>query len=146
MRHLTVVVALLLSSATVLAQSSVMIDELTTNEVQAAIDGGKTTAIYYVGGTHENGPAVPLGKHNLLAAHLSRRVAETLGDALAYPPNPYAPAGNAIERTGQMAFAGTISISMTEPNGQFDLDPQESAGVVSSENWNNVPSGARRWL
>ena len=37
------------------------------------------------------------------------------------------------------AFAGTISISMTEPNGQFDLDPQESAGVVSSENWNNVP-------
>ena len=111
MRHLTVVVALLLSSVTVLAQSSVMIDELTTNEVQAAIDGGKTTAIYYVGGTHENGPAVALGKHNLLAAHLSRRVAETLGDALAYPPNPYAPAGNAIERTGQMAFAGTISIS-----------------------------------
>ena len=111
MRHLTVVVALLLSSGTVLAQSSVMIDELTTNEVQAAIDGGKTTAIYYVGGTHENGPAVALGKHNLLAAHLSRRVAETLGDALAYPPNPYAPAGNAIERTGQMAFAGTISIS-----------------------------------
>ena len=37
------------------------------------------------------------------------------------------------------AFAGTISISMTEPNGQFDIDPQESAGVVSSENWNNVP-------
>ena len=53
MRHLTVVVALLLSSATVLAQSSVMIDELTTNEVQAAIDGGKTTAIYYVGGTRK---------------------------------------------------------------------------------------------
>ena len=37
------------------------------------------------------------------------------------------------------AFAGTISVSMTEPNGQFDLEPQESAGVVSSTNWNNVP-------
>ncbi len=111
MRHLTIVVAVLLSSATALAQSSVMIDELTTTEVQAAIDAGKTTAIYYVGGTHENGPAVPLGKHNLLAAHLSRRVAEELGNALAYPPNPYAPAGNALERSGQMAFAGTISVS-----------------------------------
>ena len=55
--------------------------------------------------------AVALGKHNLLAAHLSRRVARTLGNALAYPPNPYAPAGDPIERTGHMRFAGTISVS-----------------------------------
>ena len=94
------------------AQSmSVMIDELTTTEVQTAIDGGKTTAIYYVGGTHQSGPAVVLGKHNLLAAHLARRVAETLGNALAFPPNPYAPAGDPIEKTGHMRFAGTISVS-----------------------------------
>ena len=94
------------------AQSmSVMIDDLTTTEVQAAIDGGKTTAIYYVGGTHQSGPAVVLGKHNLLATHLARRVAETLGNALAFPPNPYAPAGDPIEKTGHMRFAGTISVS-----------------------------------
>ncbi len=63
--------AVLLSAATALAQSqSVMIDDLTTTEVQAAIESGKTTAIYYVGGTHQNGEAVALGKHNLLAAHL----------------------------------------------------------------------------
>ena len=112
MRHLLVVVALLLSSSTVLAQSnSVMIDDLTTTEVQAAIDAGKTTALYYVGGTHQNGAGVALGKHNLLAAHLSRRVAETLGNALASPPNPYAPAGDPLEKTGHMRFAGTISVS-----------------------------------
>ena len=94
------------------AQStSVMIDELTTNEVQAALDAGMTTAIYYVGGTHQSGPAVVLGKHNLLAAHLSRRVAEILGNALAYPPNPYAPAGDPIAKTGHMRFAGTVSMS-----------------------------------
>ena len=91
--------------------SSVMIDELTTTEVQAAIDSGKTTAVYYVGGTHQSGPAVILGKHNMLAAYLARRVAETLGNALAYPPNPYAPAGDPVERTGHMRFAGTISVS-----------------------------------
>ena len=112
MRHLLAVFALLLWGGNALAQStSVMIDDLTTAEVQAAIDAGKTTAIYYVGGTHQNGSAVALGKHNLIAAHVSRRVAETLGNALAYPPNPYAPAGDPIERTGHMRFAGTISVS-----------------------------------
>ena len=63
MRHLFVVVALLLSSVSALAQST----SVTTTEVQAAIDAGKTTAIYYVGGTHQSGPAVALGKHNLLS-------------------------------------------------------------------------------
>ena len=67
LRHLFVVVALLLSSGSALAQStSVMIDDLTTTEVQAAIDAGNTTAVYYVGGTHQNGAAVALGKHNLI--------------------------------------------------------------------------------
>ncbi len=112
MRHLLAVVALLVSSASLFAQStSVMIDDLTTTEVRAAIDAGKTTAIYYVGGTHQNGSAVALGKHNLISEHVSRRVAEALGNALAYPPNPYAPAGNPIEKTGHMRFAGTISVS-----------------------------------
>ena len=112
MRYLLVVVAVLMSSTTAFAQStSVMIDDLTTTEVQAAIDGGKTTAIYYVGGTHQSGPAVVLGKHNLLSALIARRIAETLGNALAFPPNPYAPAGDPIEKTGHMRFAGTISVS-----------------------------------
>ena len=112
MRRTALFSARLLSTATALAQSqSVMIDDLTTTEVQAAIESGKTTAIYYVGGTHQNGEAVALGKHNLLAAHLARRVAEALGNALALPPNPYAPAGDAIEKTGHMRFAGTISLT-----------------------------------
>ncbi len=112
MRRTALFSACLLSTATALAQSqSVMIDDLTTTEVQAAIESGKTTAIYYVGGTHQNGEAVALGKHNLLAAHLARRVAEALGNALALPPNPYAPAGDAIEKTGHMRFAGTMSLT-----------------------------------
>ena len=112
MKCMVLLSAFLVSSTSVLAQSSsVMIDDLTTTEVQAAIEAGKTTAIYYVGGTHQNGDAVALGKHNLLAAHLSRRVAEELGNALALPPNPYAPAGDAIRKTGHMRFAGTMSLT-----------------------------------
>ena len=112
MRCLALTAAVLLAAAGPLAQSDpVMIDDLTTTEVQAAIDGGKTTAIYYVGGTHQNGEAVALGKHNMIARHVSERVAEELGNALAYPPNPYAPAGDPIAKTGHMRFAGTVSLS-----------------------------------
>ena len=112
MRFVGLSLAVVLFAASAVAQDeSVMIDDLTTTEVQAAIDAGTTTAIYYVGGTHQNGAAVVLGKHNLLARHLSQRVAEELGNALAYPPNPYAPAGDPIEKTGHMRFAGTVSVS-----------------------------------
>jgi creatinine amidohydrolase/Fe(II)-dependent formamide hydrolase-like protein len=102
---------LLFGSAVAAQPTSVMIDDLTTTEVQAALDAGKTTAIFYVGGTHQSGDAVALGKHNLLVQHLARRVAETLGDALAYPPSPYAPAGDPIKKTGHMRFAGTVSLN-----------------------------------
>ncbi len=37
------------------------------------------------------------------------------------------------------AHAGIISISMTDPSGEFDLGPGDRAGVVPSVNWNNVP-------
>ena len=37
------------------------------------------------------------------------------------------------------AHAGIISISMTDPSGEFDLGPDDRAGVVPSVNWNNVP-------
>ena len=37
------------------------------------------------------------------------------------------------------ASPGIISISMTDPVGQFDLGPDEIAGVVPSPNWNNIP-------
>ena len=111
MRCLVLTAAVLTAAAGAMAQSEpVMIDDLTTTEVQAAIDAGKTTAIYYAGGTHQNGEAVALGKHNLIARHVSERVARELGNALAYP-NPYAPAGDPIAKTGHMRFAGTVSVS-----------------------------------
>ena len=42
------------------------------------------------------------------------------------------------------ALSGVISISMTDPSGQFDLTPDEIAGVVPSSNWNNVPYTANQ--
>src|SRR3989304_8519473 len=90
---------------------SVMIEDLTTNEVQAALNAGMTTAIYYTGGTHQSGPAIALGKHNVVAPLRARRIAEELGNALVYPINPYAPGGDYVRRTGHMRFAGSVTLT-----------------------------------
>ncbi len=112
MRRIACLLALLFVGTNAAAQTrSVMIEELTTNEVQAALTAGMTTAIYYTGGTHQSGPAIALGKHNVVAPLLARRIAEELGNALVFPINPYAPGGNYTTRTGHMAFAGSVSLT-----------------------------------
>jgi creatinine amidohydrolase/Fe(II)-dependent formamide hydrolase-like protein len=104
--------ALFVVCTTAAAQTrSVMIEDLTTNEVQAALDAGMTTAIYYTGGTHQSGPSIALGKHNIIAPLLARRIAEELGNALVFPINPYAPGGNYTTRTGHMRFAGSVALT-----------------------------------
>jgi creatinine amidohydrolase len=126
--------ALAMLGASPAAQStSVMIEDLTTAEIQAALAAGKTTAVCYFGGAHQNGDAVALVKHNLLATHLARRVAEELGNALAYPASPYAPAGDPIKKTGHMRFAGTVSLS-DETFGLLARDLAVSALAVGFKN------------
>jgi creatinine amidohydrolase len=41
--------------------SSVFIEELTWPEIQAALENGRTMAIYYAGSTEQNGPHMVLG-------------------------------------------------------------------------------------
>lgn len=90
---------------------SVFVEELTWPEVQSAIAHGKTTAIFYAGSTEQNGPHMALGKHNWVARHVARRIAEELGDALVYPVLPYAPTGDSARKTGHMRFPGSVSLS-----------------------------------
>ena len=123
MRTIFVFLVFTLFSGGAVAQPAVMIEDLTTTEVRAAIAGGKTTAFVYFGGQHENlyGPespsygegdedAIALGKHNFVANYVARRVAEQLGNALALV-FPHSPNGDAIKKTGHMAFAGTVSLA-----------------------------------
>jgi hypothetical protein len=116
MRTTGVFLAFMLFGGVALAQRSVIIDDLTSNEVKAAIAAGKTTLVFYVGGTQENeyvpetefnGPtkdAVVLGKHNIVANYVARRIAETLGNALAYSAFPHAP-------MGQPLTGGTVGLT-----------------------------------
>ena len=102
--------AALLSPVAANAAPSVLIDELTTTEVSAALQAGKTTLIIPVGGTEQSGPHIALGKHNARVAVLAERIAMQLGDALVAPVVAYVPEGNITPPTEHMRFAGTISI------------------------------------
>ena len=112
-RWLAVVVCIvaLCAPGLALAQSSVFIEELTTQEVSAALRSGKTTVLIPIGGTEQNGPHMAIGKHNTRARALAGKIATGLGNALVAPVLSYTPEGNIDPPTEHMGFAGTISIS-----------------------------------
>ena len=93
------------------AQSSVFIEELTTQEVSAGLKTGKKIVLIPIGGTEQNGPHMAIGKHNVRAKALAGKIASSLGNALVAPVVSYTPEGNIDPPTEHMGFAGTISIS-----------------------------------
>ena len=98
-------------SQAVLGQGTVYIEEMTTQEVSAALKAGKTTVLIPVGGTEQNGPHIAIGKHNTRAKALAGKIAVLLGNALIAPVVSYTPEGSIDPPTEHMGFAGTISIS-----------------------------------
>ena len=98
-----------LSAATLRAQQSVYIEDLTWPEVQHAIASGKTSAIIYTGSTEQNGPHMAIGKHNFIARWVAGSIAIKLGDALVYPVLPFAITGDLAKKTGHMRFPGSVS-------------------------------------
>ncbi|MGE0816064.1 MAG: creatininase family protein [Vicinamibacterales bacterium] len=90
---------------------SLFIEDLTWEEVAAALKAGKTTALVYTGGGEQNGPHLAFGKHNAVARHVVERIARELGNALIYPVLPYSPSGDPSKREGMMAFPGSSSLT-----------------------------------
>lgn len=112
MRLLLSALCLLLVFGTAAAQTrSVFIEDLTWEEVRDAVAAGTGNAIYYAGSTEQNGPHMALGKHNFIARHVARRIAEVLGNTLVYPIMPFALTGDAAQRTGHMRFPGSVGVS-----------------------------------
>jgi creatinine amidohydrolase len=111
MKRVALIVAMVAVALPACGQTpSVWIDDHTWPEIRDAIAHGKTTAIVYTGSSEQNGPHMAIGKHNFIAHHVAQRIAEELGDALAYPTLPFAITGNPIARTGHMRFPGSVSL------------------------------------
>jgi creatinine amidohydrolase len=78
---------------------------MTWPEVKAALAAGKTTALFYTGGTEQRGPQNTNGGHNLIAKATVKAIASNLGNAIAMPVLAYTP------NTASAALPGTIGLT-----------------------------------
>ena len=79
--------------------------EMTWVEVKNAIAAGKTTALYYTGGTEHRGPQNVNGGHNHMARATVKAIALQLGNAIAMPVLPYTP------NNARATLPGTIGLT-----------------------------------
>ena len=103
---------LILSAATAFAQPSkpaakkdlVEFEMMTWPEVKAALAAGKTTALFYTGGTEQRGPQNVNGGHTLMGREIVRTIALRLGNAIAMPVLPYTPNNASADLPGTIGL------------------------------------------
>ena len=78
---------------------------MTWPEVKAALAAGKTTALFYTGGTEQRGPQDVNGGHTLMGRATVKAIALKLGNAIAMPVLPYTP------NNADANFPGTIGLT-----------------------------------
>ncbi|WP_049893939.1 creatininase family protein [Salinarchaeum sp. Harcht-Bsk1] len=86
------------------SRRSVLLEEMVSPEIEAAIEDGTRTAVVAVGSIEQHGPHLPVNMDTLDGDELARRIAVELGDALAAPTIRPGCSGH------HMAFPGTITI------------------------------------
>ena len=89
-------------------------DKMTWPEVKAALAAGKTTALFYTGGTEQRGPHVVNGGHNLLGPLIVREIALKLGNAIAMPVLPFTPNEATPELPGTIGLTNDILFAVLE--------------------------------
>jgi creatinine amidohydrolase/Fe(II)-dependent formamide hydrolase-like protein len=78
---------------------------MTWPEVKSALAAGKTTALFYTGGTEQRGPQNVNGGHTLMGKAIVKRIATELGNAIAMPVLPYTP------NNASATLPGTIGLT-----------------------------------
>ncbi len=114
------ILALLVSTAAADAQdmgsreSLVEFERMTWVEVKEAIAAGKTTALFYTGGTEQRGPQNANGGHNLMARATVKAIALKLGNAIAMPVLPYTPNNASAQLPGTIGLTPEILSAILE--------------------------------
>jgi creatinine amidohydrolase len=115
MRYVTLLLAL---PFTVGAQSRkeplVEFENMSWVEVRDALAAGKTTALYYTGGTEQRGPQNSNGGHNFMARATVKAIALALGNAIAMPVLPYTPNNASATLPGTIGLTNEILGSILE--------------------------------
>jgi creatinine amidohydrolase len=86
-------------------EPNVEFEMMTWPEVKQALADGKTTALFYTGGTEQRGPQNVNGGHTLMAKATVKAIALRLGNAIAMPVLPY------TVNQASPALPGTIGLT-----------------------------------
>jgi creatinine amidohydrolase len=103
-----------LSSAPKAKDPLVEFEMMTWPEVKAALAVGKTTALFYTGGTEQRGPQNVNGGHTLMAKATVKEIALRLGNAIAMPVLPYSPNEASAELPGTIGLTGDLLSAILE--------------------------------
>jgi creatinine amidohydrolase len=87
---------------------------MTWPEVKQALADGKTTALFYTGGTEQRGPQNANGGHNLMARATVKAIALKLGNAIAMPVLPYTPNNASAQLPGTIGLTPELLAGVLE--------------------------------
>jgi creatinine amidohydrolase/Fe(II)-dependent formamide hydrolase-like protein len=106
------VCAVLLAARATAQPPSIEFELMTWPEVKAALAAGKTTALFYTGGTEQRGPAAVNGGHTLMARATVKAIAEKLGNAIAMPVLAFSPNEASAQLPGTIGLTDQILTSV----------------------------------
>jgi len=95
-------------------QPLVEFDMMTWPEVKQAIAEGKTTALFYTGGTEQRGPQNVNGGHTLMGRAIVKAIALRLGNAIAMPVLPYTPNNASADLPGTIGLTPELLSAILE--------------------------------
>ena len=87
---------------------------MTWPEVKDALAAGKTTALFYTGGTEQRGPQNVNGGHTLMGKATVKAIALKLGNAIAMPVLPYTPNNASATLPGTIGLTPDILSAILE--------------------------------
>jgi creatinine amidohydrolase len=95
-------------------ETLVEFEMMTWPEVKAALTAGKTTALFYTGGTEQRGPQNVNGGHTLMGKATVKAIAQRLGNAIAMPVLPYTPNRASATLPGTIGLTDTLLMAVLE--------------------------------
>ena len=87
---------------------------MTWVEVKKAIEGGKTTALVYNGGTEQRGPQNVNGGHTLMGHATVLAIARKMGNAIAAPVMPFSVNNASADLPGTIGLTGPLFAALNE--------------------------------
>ncbi len=87
---------------------------MTWPEVKAALAAGKTTALFYTGGTEQRGPQAVNGGHTIKGREIAKAIALKLGNAIVLPVLPFTPNNASADLPGTLGLTPELLDAVLE--------------------------------